>query len=80
MTAADTAIIAYLFIHGLFAWVSDAQIVLPDLMGKAEVDKLYANFGLDGIVEQWGRDHADHLVLEKELWFRSIVWGELVSS
>jgi hypothetical protein len=32
---------------------------------------------LAGVLEQWGRDYGDHLVLEKPLWFRAIVWGEL---
>jgi hypothetical protein len=77
MTAVDNAIIAYLFVHGFFAWVTDAQICLPDLLGQAKVDEIYSGLGLGGILEKWGRDHGDHLVLEKPLWFRAIVWGEI---
>jgi hypothetical protein len=70
----DAVISIYLGLHAVTALLIDSQLVFPQFIGT----KIYEQIGVHGALQQWGRDNKDHLVLENPLWFRSVVWAELI--
>merc|ERR1712217_338732 len=38
----------------------------------------YESVGLTAPVAMWSRDFGDFLVKENPLWFKAVIWGELV--
>lgn len=76
--AEDKLIIVYLALHAVIAWVSDAQLVLGDVVGEKIVRQVYGPLGLTAAVDNWAMGQRDHLVATRPIWFKSCVWAELL--
>eukprot|EP00618_Florenciella_parvula_P021849 CAMPEP_0119543746 /NCGR_PEP_ID=MMETSP1344-20130328/54316_1 /TAXON_ID=236787 /ORGANISM="Florenciella parvula, Strain CCMP2471" /LENGTH=69 /DNA_ID=CAMNT_0007588117 /DNA_START=29 /DNA_END=235 /DNA_ORIENTATION=+ len=59
---ADKVTIAYLVIHGAICWISDVQIILPDVIGDSLYHAIYGLAGLDAVVDSWASGQGDFLV------------------
>ena len=76
MSALDALLATYLGLHAILALLIDVQSVLPDL--APEVFAWYEKVGLTGVVAQWAAQEGDFLVATNPLWFKAIVFGEIV--
>ena len=72
---ADRITIAYLIIHGAICWLSDVQIILPDILGQPAYRAIYGP--LATVVDDWAKHQGDFLVERKPLWFKSCVYAEM---
>jgi hypothetical protein len=76
--ALDGLIVAYLLAHGVIALLCDIQSILPD--ANPSLHESYRAAGLVDIVQGWGRDQGDFLVLENPTWFKALIWAEVSPS
>lgn len=74
---ADGLIVAYLLAHGVIAMLIDCQSILPDV--SPELYALYDAVGLTAVVQRWGREQGDFLVLENPVWFKAFIFCEVRS-
>ncbi|KAG8463257.1 hypothetical protein KFE25_011254 [Diacronema lutheri] len=74
--ATDVLIVAYLLAHGVIALACDVQSILPDF--APGLHARYAALGLVDVVQRWGREQGDFLVLTNPPWFKALIWGELI--
>ena len=71
----DALIALYFASHFVLGYLVDIQSVLPDVSPA-----LYAKYeaaGLTAVVQRWGEEQGDFLVLSNPLWFKSVIWFEV---